>query len=182
MIIRRYQVRFGLLQAGYYGTPQSRVRFFLIAALDSHILPALPQPTHDFPVADALELKFSNDARARPIQTGRGLAPHRFVTVDDAISDLPRFHWWVPRLLSCVRLWLLMRSSLKLGEILKSMAVKETNAEQMTEYSNSHVILSNGSAGFPGAKSGITMSHGLHSRGSVERNVLRTFNTSRGYL
>jgi len=24
-----------------------------------------------------------------------GTAPHHFVTVDDAIGDLPRFHWWV---------------------------------------------------------------------------------------
>lgn len=27
-----YQVRFSLLQAGHYGAPQSRVRFFLFAA------------------------------------------------------------------------------------------------------------------------------------------------------
>ncbi|KZT70140.1 S-adenosyl-L-methionine-dependent methyltransferase [Daedalea quercina L-15889] len=95
MLAMRYQVCFGLLQAGHYGTPQSRVRFFLIAAQDTCVLPPLPQPTHDFPVVDALELRLANGSKAQPIQTRRGLAPHPFVSVDDAIGDLRRFHWYV---------------------------------------------------------------------------------------
>ncbi|KAH9935023.1 uncharacterized protein B0H18DRAFT_1082741 [Fomitopsis serialis] len=55
--------------------------------------PSLPQPTHDFPLVDALQMKFSNESKAQPIRTQRGFAPHRFVSVDDAIGDLPRFHW-----------------------------------------------------------------------------------------
>ena len=93
-ICHRYQVRFSLLQAGHYGTPQARVRFFLLAAKDGCVLPSLPQPTHDFPVADALEMKFANEAKAQPVQTSRGVAPHPFVSIQDAIDDLPRFHWY----------------------------------------------------------------------------------------
>ncbi|KAL0570623.1 hypothetical protein V5O48_011340 [Marasmius crinis-equi] len=43
-----YQVRFTLLQAGQYGTPQDRIRFFLVAAKLGKPLPELPQPAHDF--------------------------------------------------------------------------------------------------------------------------------------
>ncbi|OBZ68208.1 DNA (cytosine-5)-methyltransferase 1B [Grifola frondosa] len=92
-----YQVHFSLLQAAHYGTPQSRVRFFLIAALHGHTLPAFPQPTHDFPLHDALELKFPNGISIRPIRTANGLAPCKFVSIDDAIGDLPRFDWKNPR-------------------------------------------------------------------------------------
>jgi DNA (cytosine-5)-methyltransferase 1 len=90
----RYQFRCGLLQAAHYGTPQSRVRFFLIAAKRDLELPAFPQPTHDFPVADALEIKFPEELTLRPITTLPGVAPHRYVSVHDAISDLPQFDWY----------------------------------------------------------------------------------------
>jgi site-specific DNA-cytosine methylase len=90
-----YQVRFGLLQAAHYGTPQSRVRFFVIAAKHGHPLPNLPQPTHDFTLADSLKISLSNGCTIEPIRTMAGTAPHHFVTVDDAIGDLPRFNWRV---------------------------------------------------------------------------------------
>ncbi|KAL4250277.1 DNA (cytosine-5)-methyltransferase [Abortiporus biennis] len=93
LIAMNYQVRFGLLQAAHYGTPQTRVRFFLIASQTHLPLPFFPQPTHHFPLKDALQLKFPGFDSIRPIETGDGLAPLNFISVDDAISDLPRFDW-----------------------------------------------------------------------------------------
>jgi len=81
------------LQAGHYGLPQSRVRFFLFAAKRGEVLPEFPQPTHDFPVIDALKIKLSNGRDIQPIHTLRGTAPCHFVTIDDAIGDLPLFDW-----------------------------------------------------------------------------------------
>lgn len=40
----------GVLQAGYYGVPQSRVRVIIWAAKCGEILPDYPRPTHDFPL------------------------------------------------------------------------------------------------------------------------------------
>jgi DNA (cytosine-5)-methyltransferase 1 len=83
-----------LLQAGHYGTPQGRVRFFAIAAADGYPLPDMPQPTHDFPEARSLQIKLPvGGPPIKPIRTDNGIAPHAFVTIDDAISDLPRFDW-----------------------------------------------------------------------------------------
>ncbi|KAG1717820.1 S-adenosyl-L-methionine-dependent methyltransferase [Suillus lakei] len=92
-----YQVRYGILQAGHYGTPQTRVRFFMVAAKSGHPLPQLPQPTHAFPAVDALGIDLPVGHHIRPIWTETGYAPHQFVTIDDAISDLPRFDWVNPR-------------------------------------------------------------------------------------
>ncbi|KAI0324519.1 S-adenosyl-L-methionine-dependent methyltransferase [Cubamyces sp. BRFM 1775] len=92
-----YQVRFSLLQAGHYGTPQSRARFFLIAALQGHQLPQLPQPSHDFPLKDGLEIKFPNQTAIQPILTLNGTAPCKFISVAEAIGDLPEFDWLNPQ-------------------------------------------------------------------------------------
>ncbi|KAI0828845.1 S-adenosyl-L-methionine-dependent methyltransferase [Trametes gibbosa] len=93
-----YQVRFGLLQAAHYGTPQARVRFFLVAAIQGYPLPQLPQPTHDFPHKDALEIKFSAELPPiQPILTLNGTAPFKFVSIVDAIGDLPEFDWKDPQ-------------------------------------------------------------------------------------
>ncbi|KAI9070389.1 S-adenosyl-L-methionine-dependent methyltransferase [Trametes sanguinea] len=97
-----YQVRFALLQAGHYGAPQSRVRFFLVAARQGLPLPDLPQPTHDFPPKDALEIKFPNGTAIQPILTLNGTALFKHVSIVDAIGDLPEFDWKDPRKLqSC---------------------------------------------------------------------------------
>ena len=94
-----YQVRYGLLQAGHYGAPQRRVRFFLVAAEEGQVLPELPQPTHEFPVVNQLQIKHpKQDNRTshtiRPIRTTKGTAAHPFVTIESAIGDLPRFNWY----------------------------------------------------------------------------------------
>ena len=88
-----YQVRFCLLQAAHYGTPQTRVRFFLFGARRRYPLPAAPKPTHDFPPTHKLDIRFPNGDVARAVRAEAGIASFKFVTIDDAISDLPRFDW-----------------------------------------------------------------------------------------
>ncbi|KAF8346872.1 S-adenosyl-L-methionine-dependent methyltransferase [Amanita rubescens] len=78
-----YQVRFCLLQAAHYGTPQTRVRFVLMAALDGLPLPSLPQPTHHFPETNHLPIDLGGEV-IRPIKAKNGAALHPFVTIDDA--------------------------------------------------------------------------------------------------
>src|SRR5579863_7309169 len=88
-----YQVRFCLLQAAHYGTPQTRVRFFLFGARQGYPLLAAPKPTHDFPPTHRLAIRFPNGDVARAVRAEAGIAPFKFVSIDDAISDLPRFDW-----------------------------------------------------------------------------------------
>ncbi|KAH7906528.1 S-adenosyl-L-methionine-dependent methyltransferase, partial [Hygrophoropsis aurantiaca] len=97
MIDMNYQVRFALLQAAHYGTPQTRVRFFMIAAKPGTPLPEFPQPSHSFPEADSLRIPSTRGKYIRPIRTTPGTAPHQFVSIDDAISDLLRFDWKEPQ-------------------------------------------------------------------------------------
>jgi hypothetical protein len=40
-----------------------------------------------------LEIRFPNDDIVLPVRAEAGTAPFKFVTIDDAISDLPRFDW-----------------------------------------------------------------------------------------
>lgn len=87
-------MRFGLLQAAHYGTPQSRVRFIIYAAQVGYALPKFPKPTHDFPDAKSLSITFANGYVVAPIDTARGISPLPFVTVSDAISDLKRWDWY----------------------------------------------------------------------------------------
>jgi len=58
-------------------------------------LPELPQPTHDFPDSQTLDIKIGiGKEKIAPIRTAHGTAAHPFVTIGDAISDLPRFDWY----------------------------------------------------------------------------------------
>jgi DNA (cytosine-5)-methyltransferase 1 len=79
-----YQVEYAVLQAGEYGTPQNRQRVIFWAALQGHDLPDFPQATTTF------ERCSSSWHRTR------SSAPHRGLTVADAIFDLPRFDWVNP--------------------------------------------------------------------------------------
>ncbi|EPQ59985.1 S-adenosyl-L-methionine-dependent methyltransferase [Gloeophyllum trabeum ATCC 11539] len=97
LLAMNYQLRFALLQAGHYGAPQTRVRFFIIAARRDQTLSSFPQPTHDFPPSDNLDIKGPSGEVFQQIRITRGTAPHRAVTVNDAINDLPRFDWYVVR-------------------------------------------------------------------------------------
>ena len=88
-----YQLRFALLQAGHYGTPQDRIRFILVAAKLGKPLPQLPQPTHEFENPNSLPVRLANERVARPIATARGRALHKMVSIEDACHDLARWDW-----------------------------------------------------------------------------------------
>ncbi|KAF6754216.1 S-adenosyl-L-methionine-dependent methyltransferase [Ephemerocybe angulata] len=91
-----YQVRYSLLQAAHYGTPQRRIRFFCIAAKHGHPLPDLPQPTHNFEdTALEIKLPYGLDSKdvMHPVRVMNGTALHHTVTVEDAIGDMFRFDW-----------------------------------------------------------------------------------------
>ncbi|KAI0069446.1 S-adenosyl-L-methionine-dependent methyltransferase [Panus rudis PR-1116 ss-1] len=94
MIAMGYQV---LLQAAHYGTPQSRIRFFMIASKQSYPLQAFLAPTHDFPIRDSLEIRLSEETSIWPIVPATETAAFKFVTIREAISDLPYFNWKPPK-------------------------------------------------------------------------------------
>ena len=90
-IANRYQVRFSVLQAGVYGSPQNRRRVIFWGARRGIPLPEFPIPTHNFEstmwtVQLDTGLKLDHVTRD-PDRPYRG-APLRAVTVDDVISDL----------------------------------------------------------------------------------------------
>jgi site-specific DNA-cytosine methylase len=86
-----YQVRFSVLQAGVYGSPQHRRRVIFWGARRGLPLPEFPIPTHNFGSslwAVQLDTGLKLDHVTRdPDRPHRG-APLRAVTVDDVISDL----------------------------------------------------------------------------------------------
>ena len=90
----RYQVRFCVLQAGVYGSPQGRRRVIFWGARRGVPLPEFPIPTHNFGASlwtVQLDTGIKLDHVTRdPSRPHRG-APLRAVTVDDALSDLVRF-------------------------------------------------------------------------------------------
>jgi DNA (cytosine-5)-methyltransferase 1 len=89
------QARFSLQQAGMYGVPQSRRRFFIWGVLRGHTLPQFPQPTHTFPKPGSLSMLLPNvGVRLEPVTTRS--APHRYISVSEAISDLPAFEYDEP--------------------------------------------------------------------------------------
>jgi len=90
----RYQARVSVLQAGVYGSPQSRRRVIIWGALRGIPLPEFPIPTHNFETSIwgvQLDTGLKLDHVTRdPGRPHRG-APLRAITVDDAISDLVSF-------------------------------------------------------------------------------------------
>ncbi|KAL3814578.1 hypothetical protein ACJIZ3_015846 [Penstemon smallii] len=83
-----YQVRFGVLEAGAYGVPQSRKRAFIWAASPEEALPDWPEPMHVF-AAPELKISLSGNSQYSAVRsTSRG-APFRSLTVRDTIGDLP---------------------------------------------------------------------------------------------
>ncbi|KAI8913753.1 hypothetical protein DFJ77DRAFT_46145 [Powellomyces hirtus] len=95
-----YQTRFGLLQAGNHGVPQSRTRFFVWAAKRGHTLPDLPQPSHGCYHTGGLHVKlqdlYGKEVAFNPVTRSRKNTPLPPVSIWDAISDLPAFEFRHP--------------------------------------------------------------------------------------
>lgn len=84
-------------KAGSYGAPQTRRRFFLIASKATLPLPRFPAPSHAFP-AQKFERMSIVDGAGRQVQLScieKGIAPHRHITIEDAIGDLWPFDWYL---------------------------------------------------------------------------------------
>jgi DNA (cytosine-5)-methyltransferase 1 len=91
-----YQLRCVQLSAAHFGAPQTRTRFFLLAARAGAPLPLDPAPTHAFN-AGALALRLEPRARApAPVLPPRGAFLFAHTTVEDAIGDLWAFDACVP--------------------------------------------------------------------------------------
>ncbi|KAI3448394.1 hypothetical protein Pfo_005059, partial [Paulownia fortunei] len=83
-----YQVRFGILEAGAYGVPQSRKRAFIWAASPEELLPEWPEPMHVF-AAPELKISMSKKLQYSAVRSTTKGAPFRSLTVRDTIGDLP---------------------------------------------------------------------------------------------
>jgi DNA (cytosine-5)-methyltransferase 1 len=89
-----YQFTLGVLDSRAFGSPQNRLRLWIIAARRGVTLPKFPHPTHANPhprntiiSVDGKEVNTfyaDNDGISTP---GTGVYPP--ITVKDAISDLP---------------------------------------------------------------------------------------------
>jgi DNA (cytosine-5)-methyltransferase 1 len=83
------QTRFAVLNAAFYGVPQSRKRLFIWAAAPGAPLPQWPRPRHAF-FMDHMTLNLPGGVKYTAIPAwARDGAPLRAVTVRDAIGDLP---------------------------------------------------------------------------------------------
>nr|XP_010936296.1 DNA (cytosine-5)-methyltransferase 1B [Elaeis guineensis]XP_019701343.1 DNA (cytosine-5)-methyltransferase 1B [Elaeis guineensis]XP_019701346.1 DNA (cytosine-5)-methyltransferase 1B [Elaeis guineensis]XP_019701349.1 DNA (cytosine-5)-methyltransferase 1B [Elaeis guineensis]XP_029123947.1 DNA (cytosine-5)-methyltransferase 1B [Elaeis guineensis] len=83
-----YQVRFGILEAGAYGVPQSRKRAFIWAASPKETLPEWPEPMHVF-ASPELKITMPGGVHYAAVRSTSGGAPFRSITVRDTIGDLP---------------------------------------------------------------------------------------------
>ncbi|KAF9134991.1 hypothetical protein BGW39_005083 [Mortierella sp. 14UC] len=94
-----YQCRFGMLQAGHYGVPQSRYRFFLWAAKIGYTLPTFPPPMTVFATDNSVafnpptDLEYNDHKIFDYLGLRKYHAPDPRVTVRDTLSDLPGFEY-----------------------------------------------------------------------------------------
>lgn len=89
---RRFQCRLGLLDSRAYGSPQNRLRLFVLAASRGVQLPPLPEPTHSNPLPQVVKFRLEDGQPEVAFYVGRGTpgsGPLPAVTVLDALSDLP---------------------------------------------------------------------------------------------
>ncbi|ORY50063.1 S-adenosyl-L-methionine-dependent methyltransferase [Rhizoclosmatium globosum] len=88
------QVRFEVLNAGYYGCPQNRNRIIMLAARKNKRLPDLPTPSHFFQTQNKNLNSFFKMPKGcgNPRSGGKLVlsAPCRFINVNDRIGNLPR--------------------------------------------------------------------------------------------
>ncbi|KAG0701495.1 hypothetical protein DFH29DRAFT_1000139 [Suillus ampliporus] len=103
LLALNYQVEFNVLHAAHYGAPQARKRVLFVAARQGVPLPEFPIPTHFFPHTRVQRVKLPTGAYLGPVSrlkygdnNGDLSAPLHFVTIHEAIGDLPPFDWVNP--------------------------------------------------------------------------------------
>lgn len=85
------------MHARAFGVPQTRDRFFIIASSPEYGPLTVPEATHTYNRSKQpgeKERTIYNGLKLK-IDTGLGVVPLEVVTVDQAISDLPLFDWYV---------------------------------------------------------------------------------------
>ncbi|WRT65754.1 uncharacterized protein IL334_002702 [Kwoniella shivajii] len=100
-----YSCRLGIIDSRSYGTPQNRLRCFILAVRAGLPLPDFPAPSHSNPKVTATIFKgAANVGQVMPFYIGArntpGTGPHPAVTIHDAISDLPAFSYLLPSSIS----------------------------------------------------------------------------------
>ncbi|KAG1724751.1 S-adenosyl-L-methionine-dependent methyltransferase [Suillus paluster] len=103
LLALNYQVEFNVLHAANYGAPQARKRVLFVAARQGVPLPDFPIPTHFFPHSRVQRVKLPTGAYLGPVSRLKYgdnnadlSAPLHFVTIHEAIGDLPPFDWTNP--------------------------------------------------------------------------------------
>lgn len=108
-----YQVRYAVPNAIQYGAPQARNRVIFLAARCGIPLPNIPEPTHSHPkpldhstpiekyqlprVSRSLLRDYPNlEQKIHYDDQFHIEGPHAYVTIDDTISDLPKWEWKFP--------------------------------------------------------------------------------------
>ncbi|KNE99405.1 hypothetical protein PSTG_07335 [Puccinia striiformis f. sp. tritici PST-78] len=104
LITLGYQVRFGVLQAVQFGSPQARRRIIFAGTRHGLTSVKLPEPTHHFPDESLAILLPTNDKPSETDNQNLIRADYRrstsgalrATTVHDAIADLPAFEYINP--------------------------------------------------------------------------------------
>lgn len=88
---RSYQCQLAILDARSFGSAQNRVRLWIVAAKRGLPLPEIPQPSHANPKVRATVFARAGVKTSTYTESGTpGCGAYPAVTVQDAISDLPR--------------------------------------------------------------------------------------------
>ncbi|KAG2337145.1 S-adenosyl-L-methionine-dependent methyltransferase [Suillus weaverae] len=101
LLALNYQIKYHVHHAANYGAPQARKRGLFVGARQGVPLPDFPISTHCFPHARVQHVKVPTGAYLTPISRLKYSndnadlsAPLHFVTIHEAIGDLPPFDWY----------------------------------------------------------------------------------------
>ncbi|WVQ64965.1 uncharacterized protein L199_003135 [Kwoniella botswanensis] len=95
-----YACRLGIIDSRSYGTPQNRLRTFILGVRVGLPLPDFPAPTHANPKPTATVFKTDKAGSLKPFYLGSRATPgtglHLAVTIKDAVSEFPAFEYLPP--------------------------------------------------------------------------------------